>query len=119
MGLNKDSILQQDNEPKYVARKTKKFLQESDVQLVERTAQSTDQIENLWCLLDYKKPLNRRNTEAEFLNILHLELTTIDKKCVEELVNNLSCLPAIVKYKGGNTKYLFVHWRLLSMTVCI
>lgn len=66
MSLNTDFILQQDNEPKHVARRTKKFFQDLDVQLAERSAPSPDQIENLSYLLDSKTPLNRQNRSKIF-----------------------------------------------------
>lgn len=108
MGLQEEFILQQYNDPKHTAKKTKKFFENSNIKLLEWPAQSPDlnPIENLWSVLDSKVPLEKRKNKDDCFKNLQLAFENIDKNYIENLINSIPRrLEAIIKAKGGHTKY--------------
>ena len=98
--------MQQDNEPKHTAKKTNKFFEDSNIKLLEWLAQNLSLIENSRSVLDSKVPLENRKNRNDCFKNLQLELENIDKNYIENLTNSIPRrLEAIIKAKGGHTKY--------------
>jgi transposase/arsenate reductase-like glutaredoxin family protein len=107
-GVDKDRIFMQDNAPCHSSRKTKEWLAEKGIMVMEWPAQSPDlnPIENLWYLL--KKMIAARHPK----NIEELDLCVV--KCwseikVEILEKLVMSLPSRIKkaiaVKGYNIRY--------------
>ncbi len=108
MGIEDEFIFQQDNDPKHCAKKTKKFFVDNDMEVLEWPPQSPDlnPIENLWCHLDEKIPLDRRHKREEFLPALQAEFDLIDEAYLHQLVESIPRrLQAVIEARGYNTKY--------------
>ncbi|CAK9818979.1 Transposable element Tcb1 transposase [Anthophora quadrimaculata] len=71
MNLDEEWMLQQNNDPKHIVKKTKPFLQNCKIEVLEWLPQSTDlnPIENLWSLLDTEIPLEKRHNKTVFKRI--------------------------------------------------
>ena len=108
MDLDEEWMLQQDNDPKHTAKKTKKFLQDCEIEVLEWPPQSADlnPIENLWSLLDAEIPLGKRYNKTVFLNDLQLKFQQTDPNYLQKLVESMPRrLETVIRSRGYNTKY--------------
>ena len=90
MDLDEEWMLQQDNDPKYTAKETKKFLQDCEI-VLEWPPQSADlnPIENVWSLLDTEIPLGKRYNKTVFLNDLQLKFQQTNPNYLQKLVESM------------------------------
>ena len=101
-------IFQQDNAPIHKAKKTIKYFEDSNIELLEWPPQSPDlnPIENIWALLDKNITIENRRNRDEFFKSLVDAWNNLSLDVLKNLVESLPRrLEAVVKSKGGNTKY--------------
>lgn len=108
MNIADQFIFMQDNDPKHTAGVTKRFFENTAIELLDWPAQSADlnPIENIWANLDSEVPPSGRINSDIFFQSLQTAWNQISpdylKKLVESMPNRLQ---AVIKAKGGNTKY--------------
>ena len=106
--MGNDFILQQDNDPKHTAKKTKVFFDTNNINVLEWPSQSPDlnPIENLWNVLDRKigdRAFRRKDDLKEAIMSAWDNITT---KETQNLVNSMpNRLAETIKAKGGPTQY--------------
>ena len=102
-------MLQQDSDPKHTAKKTKKFLQDCEIEVLEwHPPQSADlnPIENLWSLLDAEIPLEKYYNKTVFWNELQLKFQQTDRNYLQKFVESMPRrLEAVIRSRSYNTKY--------------
>lgn len=105
-----DRIFQQDNDPKHTSRKAKDWMEQNDITLLDWPPQSPDlnPIEHLWQhiksqLCQYETPAKGVweiwERVAEVWNDIEPEVC---QKLIESMPRRVE---AVIKAKGGNTKY--------------
>lgn len=107
-GTNAQFTFQQDNAPCHTAKRVTDFLQDSGVQVFRWPAQSPDlnPIENLWKILGMKVHERKPATLNELWHLLTTAWQDISAEVVRNLVNSMpSRCRAVIKAKGGHTKY--------------
>lgn len=108
MGISEKYIFMHDNDPKHTALITQRFLRKSRIKFLEWPSQSADlnPIENIWSTLDSDvSPELRKNKESFFRN-LSIVWNQISPALLKNLVESMPRrLQAVIKAKGGNTKY--------------
>ncbi|KAL0959467.1 hypothetical protein HGRIS_014964 [Hohenbuehelia grisea] len=104
------SIFQQDNDPKHTSKLVQKWLDDQGIEVLDWPAQSQDlnPIEHLWEHL--KRQLNKWETAPkgvfELWDRASVEWKGIDAKVCQNLVESLPRrIEAVIKAKGGHTKY--------------
>lgn len=108
MGIETKFIYQQDNDPKHTAKVTQRFFQDNLFKLLEWPPQSPDlnPIEHLWDHLDRALKLTQVPLGTDFFTSLYDTWTKIDEKVLKKLVESMPArLEAVIKSKGGPTKY--------------
>jgi hypothetical protein len=110
-GLDKSEIIfQHDNNPKHTAKKTKKWLEEQELQVLDWPPQSPDlnPIEHLWDHLKRRLAGYERRPTATWQLWERVEAEW-NKISEEECMRLIECMPrriaAVLKAKGGPTKY--------------
>ena len=101
---------QQDNDPKHMSKKTKTWLEGNSIKVMQWLGQSLDlnPIEHLWHHL--KMQLSQYSMIAksrdELLKRCKAEWTAITPETCRTLIESMpDCIKAVLKAKGGNTKY--------------
>lgn len=106
--LNSNFIFQHDNDPKHTAKKTKEFLHQKAINVLEWPAQSPDlnPIEHLWSILDRKIGDRSFRKKEELKAAVEKAWTEIHPSETKKLVESMqSRLIAVLQAKGGPTKY--------------
>lgn len=108
LGLENNFIFQQDNDPKHTAKKTKKFFTSSHIKLLDWPSQSPDlnPIENLWSILDRSVNKIGVTNKNNYFHALQRAWESLDSNHLHNLVESMPRrLAAVIKAKGGHTKY--------------
>ncbi|CAK9820308.1 Transposable element Tcb1 transposase [Anthophora plagiata] len=108
LGLENSFILQQDNDPKHTAKKTKKFFTSNHIKLLDWPPQSPDlnPIENLWSILDRNVNKTGVTNKNNYFHALQRSWESLDPNHLHNLVESMPRrLAAVIKAKGGHTKY--------------
>ena len=109
--MDRDSfIFQQDNDPKHTSRRSREWLENNGVELLDWPAQSPDlnPIEHLWEHL--KRQLAKYEVEPKSIHELwtrvEAEWEKIPKEVCVDLIKSMPRrVAAVLKAKGGYTKY--------------
>lgn len=107
-GLETNYIFQQDNDPKHTAKKTTAFFKSNRIKLLDWPPQSPDlnPIENLWCYLDNQVDKSSVSNKTAYFEALETAWEDIDPGYLQKLVESMPRrLEAVLKAKGGHTKY--------------
>ena len=110
-GIPEESIIfQQDNDPKHTSKRAQEWLETQGIKVLDWPAQSPDlnPIEHLWQIL--KKMLNRYETPPkgvwELWERIDVEWGKIEVEECQRLIESMPRrLEAVIKAKGGHTKY--------------
>jgi transposase len=109
-GVSEEVIFQQDNDPKHTSKKAKKWFEDHAITLLDWPAQSPDlnPIEHLWHHI--KKELTKYPTQQKGVWEVWERVAEVWNKIEPEVCQNLiESMPrriqAVIKAKGGNTKY--------------
>jgi transposase len=110
-GMDKGKILfQQDNDPKHTSQAARRWFEENGIQVLDWPPQSPDlnPIEHLWAHL--KRRLAEYDTEPsgmiELWERVQVEWNKIPQQVCMDLIESMPRrIAAVLKAKGGNTKY--------------
>jgi len=103
-------IFQQDNDPKHISKLAQKWFNDQEIHVLDWPAQSPDlnPIEHFWINLKHKiSGYDRPATGVwELWDSTETGWEKITPEECQSLVENLPrCLQAVIRAKGGNTKY--------------
>lgn len=108
MNIQDSFVFMQDNDPKHTAKKTREFLSDSNILMLDWPPQSPDlnPIENLWHLVDIENSKNNKTNQNQFYEALVHSWDNINPELLKKLVESMPRrLEAVIKANGGNTKY--------------
>ena len=99
----------QDGAPCYHLQLVSDLLKKKNIKMLDWPGNNTDlnQIKNLWAILKDKKA-DEHSTSAKDLEmaIKRIRTQTVTAKYCKHLVHSMPCrLQAVIKIKGGHTKY--------------
>ena len=106
--MGNDFILQQNNDPKHTAKKTKVYFDTSNINVLEWPSQSLDlnPIENLWYILDRKIGDRAFRRKDDLKEAIMSAWDNIKTKETQNLVNSMpNCLAEAIMAKGSPTWY--------------
>jgi len=110
-GLKKeDVIFQHDNDPKHTSKVAKKWLDDQDIQVLSWPAQSPDlnPIEHLWHHLKVRLATYEKKAKSvhELWERCDKEWNSITPDTCRKYINTMPArVKAVIKAKGGNTKF--------------
>ena len=101
--------LYQDNDPKHTSRSTQAYMEQHNINWWKSPPESPDinPIENLWHdMKDFLNTKVRPRNKSEFEEGLHTYWATVTPdKCRRYIRHIHKVMPAVIKNKGGPTKY--------------
>ena len=88
---NKEFIFQHDNDPKHTAKKTKQFLEDNNVSVIDWPSCSPDlnPIENVWKILKERVRKCKSKNANEFIENIMNEWNNFESKILKSLINSM------------------------------
>ena len=108
LGLDRNFVFQQDNDPKHTSKLAKKWFEDNDVSVLDWPSQFPDlnPIENLWKMLKLRLHSRDPKNITELRKICKEEWAKIPASVCKKLVSNYGKrLDAVLENKGYCTKY--------------
>ena len=110
--IGNDFIFQEDNDPKHAGDQgckiVKKWVKDNNIHRLDWPAQSPDMnpIEHVWKRLKKQLSTIKSKNLDELRKNIEKEFKEIDKKFIHELISSMPRrIQALIKAKGGHTKY--------------
>lgn len=108
LGLGRNFMFQQDNDPKHTSKKAREFFQKNKQEVLEWPPQSPDlnPIEHLWEHLKRKLWESNVSSKKALKDLIVREWEVIDASVTRNLVDSMQRrLEAVIAANGGATKY--------------
>ena len=88
---DKKLIFQHDNDPKHTAKKTKQFLKDNNITILDWPSCSPDlnPIENVWKILKERVHKHKSKNSKEFVKNIITEWNNFDRKILKSLINSM------------------------------
>lgn len=105
---NNKLIFQHDNDPKHTAIKTKQFLRDNNIVVLEWPSCSPDlnPIENIWKILKERVYKNKSINSNEFIDNILNEWNNIDKKILKSLIDSMPHrIYKVIENDGDSIEY--------------
>lgn len=108
MGLGRDFVFQQDNDPKHTSKLARKFFEDNNITLLEWPAQSPDLniIEHMWAELKRRCGHYHATSKTDLLTKIKGEWRQLGQEYARKLAATVyKRFTAVIEAKGGATRF--------------